>query len=206
MLTITYQLTPKRLPLRQAGIAVAALLLLIAATGSSAAQSADRDHPTPLRFNELKGELGGGDTESFYSFVAGPGELTVSFEVKASGANAGANLDLFDSTGRSLLSLLAQGVERGSERKAEKVRLSRQQTVVMRLKAINYGSSGGQGTYTVRLGGAVKGLEGEGETGGGNPADGRMGLPTSGTLRVEMDDGAAQEFNLRRVRRVTVRP
>jgi hypothetical protein len=204
MLTRTQQLNGMRQLLRRVGMAIAASLLLIAATDSSAAQSSDRDHPIPLKAAELEGQLDGSDTEYFYSFVAGPGDLTVTFDVKASGANAGANLDLLDRNARPLLSLLAQGVNRGSERKAERVRLNSQQTVVMRLKGIRYGSSGGQGTYMVRLGGAVA-LEGD-ATEGGNYAGGRMGLPTSGTLRIELDDGSAQEFNLRRVRQVTVQP
>jgi hypothetical protein len=33
-----------------------------------------------------------------------------------------------------------------------------------------------------------------------------MGLPASGTLRIEMNDGSAQEVNLSRVRRVMVKP
>jgi hypothetical protein len=205
MLIATHQLNAKRLLLRQVVTAFVVSLLFIAATNLSAAQSTDRDHPTPLKSNELKGELDGSDTEFFYSFVAGPGELTITFDVKASGTNAGANLDLFDKNSRSLLSLLAQGVDRGSERMVESVRLGRQQTVVMRLKGIRYGSSGGQGTYMVRLGGAAA-LEGKAATDGGNPADSRMGLPTSGTLRIEMSDGSAQEFDLRRVRQVTVKP
>ncbi len=75
----------------------------------------------------------------------------------------------------------------------------------MRLKGIRYGSSGGQGTYMVRLGGATA-LKGEAATSVGNQSDGRIDLPKSGTLRIEMSDGSAQEFDLRRVRQVTVKP
>ena len=53
---------------------LASLLVLIAATGSTFAQSTKRDHPTPLTSNEIKGELNGAEIEYFFSFTAGPGK------------------------------------------------------------------------------------------------------------------------------------
>lgn len=123
---------------------------------SGAAQSNDRDNPVPLNSNELRGELDGSNTEYFYSFVAGPGELTVTFDVKASGTNAGATLDLFDKNFRPILSnILAQGINRGSERLVKSVPLGTRQTILVRIKGIEYGGAGGRGTYLLRLGGPV---------------------------------------------------
>ena len=183
----------------------AVFIFFIAAMNSAHAQSTDRDRPTPLKSPELKGRLDGGDAEYFYSFNAGPGELTVTLDVKASGTNAGAELELLDRNAKSLISLLAQGVDAGSERKVESIRLNRRQAVVLRFKGIRYGSSGGQGTYLVRLSGAVA-FEDDAPTVKDNTANDRLGLPASGTLRIEMEDGSAQEINLRRVRRVIVKP
>jgi hypothetical protein len=177
-------------------------------TGAILAQSTDRDHPTPLKSNELRGELDGSDTEYFYSFVAGPGELTLTFEVTASATNAGATIDLFDKNAGAVLSgLMAQGVDRGSERVVKSVRLGARQTLTMRLKAMSYGSSSGnaKGTFLLRLSGAgVAKSERSGST--DSQADERLGLPASGILRLEMSDGTTQEINLSRVRRVTVKP
>jgi hypothetical protein len=176
--------------------------------GATQAQSTDRDRPTPLKSNELRGELDGSDSEYFYSFVAGPGELTLTFEVTASATNAGATIDLFDKNARSVLSgLMAQGIDRGSERVVKSVRLGARQTLIMRLKAMSYGSSSGnaKGTFLVRLSGA--GAQ-KGETSGSadSQGDDRLGLPTSGILRLEMSDGTTQEINLSRVRRASVKP
>ena len=47
------------------------------------AQSTDRDHPTPFKSDEIKGELNAQEIEYFYSFTAGPGELTITVDVKS---------------------------------------------------------------------------------------------------------------------------
>src|ERR1043166_2303223 len=81
--------------------------ILIGTSGRAAfgqERSTDRDNPTPLTANVITDELDGSDTAYFYKFTAGPGKLTVTIEVKASGTNAGAMLDLFDSNSRPLLS------------------------------------------------------------------------------------------------------
>ena len=62
---------------------ILSLLLVIAAASVAIAQSGDRDHPTPINSNELRGVLAGNGGESFYSFTAGPGELTITVEVKS---------------------------------------------------------------------------------------------------------------------------
>jgi len=56
------------------------LLFLLAVTGSVVAQSTDRDHPTRLTSDEIKGELNGREIEYFLSFTAGPGEVTLTVE------------------------------------------------------------------------------------------------------------------------------
>lgn len=135
-----------------------AMILLLASTsvGFGQERSKDRDNPTPLTSNELSDDLDGSNDEYFYKFSAGPGKLTVMFEVTASGTNAGAHLDLFDTNSRSILSdVLAQGVDSGSERVVKSVQLGRPRDLVMRIKGIRYGDNGGNGVYKVRLDGAV---------------------------------------------------
>jgi hypothetical protein len=119
-------------------------------------RSQDRDNPTPLSSNELSDELDGSNDEYFYQFSAGRGKLKVTFEVSASGTNAGATLDLFAANSRSILSnVLVQGVDNGSERVVRSVQLGRPQNIIMRIKGIRYGDSGGTGIYKVRLDGAL---------------------------------------------------
>src|SRR5215470_1205123 len=107
-------------------------------------RSTDRDNPTPLTANVITDDLDGSDTAYFYKFTAGPGKLTVIIEVKASGTNAGAMLDLFDAASRPILSdVLAQGVDGGSERIVNSVQLSGKRDFVMKIKGLKYGDTGG---------------------------------------------------------------
>jgi hypothetical protein len=82
--------------------------------------------------------------------------LTVTIEVKAAGTNAGAMLDLFDARSRPILSdVLAQGVDGGSERIVNSVQLSGKRDIVMRIKGLKYGDTGGTGTYKITFDGPI---------------------------------------------------
>ncbi|HVF27971.1 MAG TPA: hypothetical protein VM943_07015 [Pyrinomonadaceae bacterium] len=201
MLTVTHQWKAMRLPLRQIGMAVAAVVLLMAAAGSSAAQSTNRDNPTPLKSDELKVDFSQDDPEYFYSFTAGPGEVVFTLDVKGAAPSGGVPyFHLFNTDGRQLDSFDQFAAGNASEKSVKRVSFARRQTVVMRVaKPI------GAGSYRLRIGGAVV-LEKGAATGRGNGGDSRMGLPANGTLRIEMNDGSAQEYDLRRVQRVTVKP
>lgn len=135
---------------------IVTLLLFASVSPALGQRSEDRDNPTPLKSKEVSDQLDGSEDEYFYQFTAGPGKLTVTFEVKAAGTNAGAYLDLFNAKSRPILSnVLAQGVDGSSERVVETAQISQRQTMTLRIKGIKYGSSGGQGTYKVLLDGAV---------------------------------------------------
>ena len=137
---------------------VIAVFLIFASMSPAFGQerSTDRDNPTPLTANVVTDELDGTDTAYFYKFTAGPGKLTVTIEVKASGTNAGAMLDLFDANSRPILSdVLAQGVDGGSERIANSIQLSGKRDIVLRVKGLKYGDTGGTGTYKIMLDGPV---------------------------------------------------
>jgi len=131
-------------------------------------RSTDRDNPTAITANVITDDLDGTDTTYFYKFTAGPGKLTVTIEVKASGTNAGAMLDLFDAKSRPILSdVLAQGVDGGSERIANRVQLSGKRDIVLRIKGFKYGDTGGTGTYKVMLDGPVFFAQAPAQQGGG---------------------------------------
>lgn len=135
---------------------IGAVLFCASMSPAFGQRSEDRDKPTPLTKPEISDNLDGSSDEYFYKFSAGPGKLTVTFEVKASGTNAGAMLDLFDKKSRPLLAdILAQGVDGGVERVVNSVQINTKQDVVLRIKGIKYGDSGGTGTYKVTFTGAV---------------------------------------------------
>jgi hypothetical protein len=132
----------------------ASLLVLIAATGSTFAQSTDRDHPTPFRSDEIRGELNGDEIEYFYSFTAGPGELTITVDVKSSDGTTGTAFELLDSDANKVL-ICCEGAQADSTgttgRDIKSIKVGERQTVILHLTPFKYG----KGTYRVRVSGAV---------------------------------------------------
>jgi len=138
----------------------ASLLLLIGVTGSAFAQSTNRDHPTRFTSDEIKGDLDGREIEYFYSFTAGPGEFTITVDVKSSGGTTGTAFELLDADGDKVL-LCCEGAQADSTgtsgRDVKSIKLGKRQTVVLHLTPFTYGT----GTYRVRISGAVD-VEGHG--------------------------------------------
>ena len=128
--------------------------MLIAATVSALAQSTDRDHPTPFTSTEINGELNAEDVEYFYSFTAGPGEVTITVDVKSSGGTTGIAFELLDRDASKVL-ICCEGAQAdstgGSGREVVSIKLGKRQTVVLHLTPFKYGT----GTYRVRISGAV---------------------------------------------------
>ena len=160
---------------------ITAVLFCASISPAFGQRSEDRDKPTPLTSTEINDNLDGSGDQYFYRFSAGPGKVTVTFEVKASGTNAGATLDLFDNKSRPLLAdVLAQGVDGGAERVVNSVSISSKQDVVLRIKGIRYGDSGGTGTYKVTLSGAVNIAQGAAPAGAPAPAPAGGGAAAAG--------------------------
>ena len=135
-------------------LVAASLLVLVAATGSVFAQSTNRDHPTPFTSNEIKGELNGEEIEYFYSFTAGPGELTITVDVKSSDGTTGTAFELLDSDANKVL-ICCEGAQADSTgttgRDIKSIKFGKRQTVILHLTPFKYGT----GTYRVRVSGAV---------------------------------------------------
>ena len=131
------------------------LLVLLAATGSAFAQSTNRDHPTPFRSDEVKGELKGEEIEYFYSFTAGPGEVTITVDVKSSDGTTGTAFELLDRDASKVL-ICCEGAQADSAgqsgREVASIKLGKRQTVILHLTPFKYGN----GTYRVRISGAVE--------------------------------------------------
>lgn len=130
------------------------LLTLLMMTNLAGAQSRHRDRPTPLESNELRGDLDGSGDESFYSFVAGPGEIKITVDVRSVESTAVLNFELLDQDANKqiLCCEFAQADSAGeSGRNIKTVKFGRRQTVVLRLTQ----AKTGRGTYRVRLTGAA---------------------------------------------------
>jgi hypothetical protein len=112
-----------------------------------------RETAVLIQGNSVTDDLDGSADSYFYKFVAGPGTIRLTLEVEANDTNAGATLDVFGAGSRAIVSnLLAQGVDKGSERVERTFKLTKQQTLIVRIKGIKYGDSGGTGSYTITLG------------------------------------------------------
>lgn len=147
--------------LKRSLLLIFTLLLIVGATGFAFAQSTNRDHPTPLRSDEITGDLNGNEIEYFYSFTAGGRELTLTVDVKSSDGTTGTNFELLDSAADKALICCeyAQADSTGeSGRDVKSITLAKRQTVILHLTPFKYG----KGTYRVRVSGAV-GLEEHGQ-------------------------------------------
>ena len=130
------------------------LLLMTMTASGIAAQSRERDNPLPLSSNELKGDLDGSGDESFYSFVAGPGEVKITVDVRSFDGTANISFELLDKdAAKALLCCeFAQADQTGeSGRNVKTLKLARRQTLVLHL---TQGPSGRR-TYHIRLAGSV---------------------------------------------------
>jgi opacity protein-like surface antigen len=188
---------------------VLSLLLVIAAASVAVAQSRNRDHPTPINNNEVRGALNGHGGESFYSFTAGPGELTITVEVKSTDGTLAMPFELLEANAADsiLCCEFAQAGATGETGRVVKtIKIRSRRTVVLHLTEYEYGA----GTFLVRFSGAVV-FAGRSETAQGNRIGyngpgGRMGMPANGTLQIRMRDGSTKEIDLSLVQELSVHP
>jgi hypothetical protein len=158
------------------------------------AQSTDRDRPTLLKSNEVKGALSRQD-DVFYGFNAKPGNLQITFDVKPSGGSiAVASVQFYDAKGNELLpvGLMISANSPGGDRKTATINIPTQQRILMRVtEGTGYGAN-----YRIRLEGAIELSQ---------PNSGKLlKLPNSGKLRVELKDGSVHEFDLRNVKQAVI--
>lgn len=196
---------------------VTGLFVFFAMTGAAFAQSDDRDNPTPLSSNEIKGNVEANKDEHFYSFTAGPGELTITADIVGAKDSGTLSLafELLDKNGANAL-LCCEGVQGdfgGTGREVKSVKLTKRQTVIFHTTS-NEGNS--RGTFRFRFsgaavsGGSVKSSDDDkingNNRGGSNRLGNRISVPASGTLRIRMNDGSTKEIDLSLVKEISVQP
>jgi hypothetical protein len=141
-----------------------ACVVLIAVAGLAAAQapSTDRDNPTPFTSNEIKGDGVDEKAQYFYSFTGGPGDVTITLDVKAEKSTAVSSVDiaLFNASSKKLLSTYANPDHGSSKRAVETVNVHGTQTLLLEVDV-----STGVSSFKIKLGGALT-LNGTGQGGG----------------------------------------
>ena len=125
------------------------------ATGAAQAQtpSTDRDNPTAVTSNTISGDGVDEKTEYFYTFTAGPGDVTVTLDVKAEKNVAVSSVDiaLYDAKSKSLLSTYANPDHGSSKRTVETVKVRGTQALLLEVTV-----SPGVDTFKIKLDGAVQ--------------------------------------------------
>jgi hypothetical protein len=106
------------------------ILLTVAAVGFS--QSQDRENPTPLTSNTIKGTGVGKKVEYYYCFPAGPGELVIGIDLKAKSGSTNADVEVFDAESNKILYQYPNATTQ-SERSLKRTALSIKQLLVLRL-------------------------------------------------------------------------
>ena len=190
---------------RPSMMTLACLSLLFACAASATAQtvpSTDRDNPTPFASNEVRGEGTDEKTEYFYSFTAGPGEVTLTFDVKADrNANLhGFDYEVFDARSRRLAGGFLDPVRGESKRKIEKLNVRGQQQLLLRVVTTEFVD-----TYRIRLDGATTNAAAA-PTNAAAPTGNRLCLPAAGTLVITLADGTEEQVDLSQVKSATVKP
>jgi len=143
--------------------AVASVLILVAVNASfGQSPSTDRDNPTPVISGEIKGDGVDEKTQYFYSFTAGPGDVTITLDVKAEKSTAVSSVDiaLFNASSKKLLSTYANPDHGSSKHAVETVTVHGTQMLLLEVDV-----STGVSSFKIKLAGAVT-LNGTGQGGG----------------------------------------
>lgn len=201
------------------------LALILALAGIASAQSSNRDRPTVLSSGEISGSLNNNNGENFYSFTAGPGELTITVDVTVNHRSDETQIGVlnFELLGRDastsiLCCEFAQTEGSGTGRSVKSVRLTRRQTVILHT---TNGPVGG-GTFRVRISGANSfstsllggGNNNNNDRSNDNNDNNRdrsdrggetINVPENGILHIRMKNGTSQDIDLSRVRNISVR-
>lgn len=149
---------PHNLSFRNAGssAALALAVFILVPSFPGWAQSTDRDHPTPLTVNEIKGRSQKEQKEFFWSFEAGPGEMTCTLNVMRDAPGAGTDskvaLSFFDRDASNLLemSIWMYAATSLNEQTVRRLTFKERQTLMMRVT-----TTGGETPYRIRFSGAV---------------------------------------------------
>jgi hypothetical protein len=124
-------------------------LLMAATTIGVNAQSQDRDNPTPLTTNTIKGNGIGKKVEYYYSFTAGPGEVVVTVDLKANAGSTNADVEVFDA--ESKIFYIYPNATTTNEHAVKKFTLTSEQPLILRLAL-----DSSAGAYSIKLGGPIQ--------------------------------------------------
>jgi len=179
------------------GLLVAALLILAIAVESAAAQSResrDIDHPVRLTSTEITRPIAE-NREIFYTFTAGPGELTMTLDLMQEDTGATVEVTIYDMNSKQIASFYGWALEKNT-RRVERVNFPRRQQALMKI-SVTHSTDHYKGDFRLRFAGALDQARSE-------TAPSARPVPGSGVLRILMKDGSAQEIEMRQVQQIIV--
>lgn len=199
------------------------LLVLIISATPAYSQSRDKNNPTRLTSKEIAGVIGDNRGESYYyTFFAGPGELTLTLKLEGGGRpQFGSNVSfisfqLFNEDDQMIGSRMVTAFNDNTEQGVERINFSRRRRVLLRINVSEHNLASAK--YWLRLDGSVD-VSGTASTkfnladvkdGGGSNIDAvnEKGncLPKQGTLIVKMKDGSKKIIDLSEAETVTIVP
>jgi hypothetical protein len=203
---------------------ISLVILSLTFISTAQAQSTSQSNPTSITMNEITAKGPSKETNYYYSFTGGPGEVTIMLNIKAKQYSTFARLEVLDSElNRLATHNMNAASSTGPEQVIKKIELSKKQTVLLKFTL-----DGNLAEYKIRLGGAVE--LGSPSSDNSSFSTGNMtnqsankdkisnidfsknklgqfiNLPNSGTLVIQMNDGTTQEINLKNVKNVMVKP
>ena len=208
-------------------------ILSLAFINATQAQSTNQSNPTPFAANEITGKGPSKETNYYYSFTGGPGEVTITLNIKAKQYSTFARLEVLDAGFNTLATHnMNAATSTGAAQVVKKIGLSEKQSILLKLTL-----DGNLAEYKIALGGAVVfgGFSSDDSSGSivntnASQSTGKMtnqsankdkifnidfnkfkfgqfiNLPNKGTLVIQMNDGSKQEIDLKNVTNVMVRP
>lgn len=127
-----------------------ALLFFASLPSVANAQSTERSNPTPLTSKRLPGNIAArDDTPYFYSFLGGPGKITIKLTMQKQEEYAYLELQALDPQQRSLLTLEGSSIDWENKKTLQ---LGTQQVIILQLKSVRSSASG---SYVLTLDGPV---------------------------------------------------
>ena len=127
------------------------LFLFVLLASQTTAQSTDRDNPTPLAANDIRGTGIGNKVEYYFTFLAGPGDIIITVDSGAKGSFSQLEAQLFDLDAQKLAQVQNLPYPGETSRKVSRANLGVQQPVLLRIFLDRDAAQ-----YLVRLTGAIQ--------------------------------------------------
>jgi hypothetical protein len=203
-------------------LTLAIFILFFVSANTARSQSTNQKQPTHLTQTEFTGKGPSQETNYYFSFTAGPGEFSVTLQIKATDYSTFARLEVL-TTGLNALAMHNMNATTGTgpQEVTKKIVLKKQQTIILKT-TLDHNLN----EYKITLGGAVKvnapsddnssdasqgNVSGQMQQQGSSAQSAGiinygqvMNVPKSGSMVIKMNDGTTQKFDLKKVKSVTV--